>query len=170
MKEQVSHALADLETIDVALGATVKRVDTLEVTVAQMNDQLISITDKLSAPGNEAHARQELPRQRRKVDRGSSADETDSSDSSSDSDAESDAKAAGGAQGGKKKDRRRAKERDNPLHDAVRKCLYSIMGICAGGELPAPIGKGVYWECIPPEVPTVEEAVRGPTEEDSFLE
>ncbi|KAH9889469.1 hypothetical protein C8Q73DRAFT_793667 [Cubamyces lactineus] len=42
-----------------------------------------------------------------------------------------------------------AKERNNALHDAVRKCLYSLMGISTSEKLPRPLGGGTFWESRP---------------------
>ncbi|KAI0372089.1 hypothetical protein BV20DRAFT_1051248 [Pilatotrama ljubarskyi] len=39
------------------------------------------------------------------------------------------------------------KKRDNPLHSAVRICLYAMMGIAPGADLPRPPSlQGVFWE------------------------
>ncbi|KAI9063736.1 hypothetical protein FKP32DRAFT_1571247, partial [Trametes sanguinea] len=138
MKEQMTHALADLETLDEVLCATGKRVSTVETNLAEMNERLNAMGERLDqALGGHLGADADTVKQR-KGERNN-----------------------GGRRGPRK-------ERDNALHDAVRKCLYSMMGICPGGALPEPVAlAGVHWEYIPSGPP--DHPLAPQREEDSFL-
>ncbi|KAL7279487.1 hypothetical protein ACG7TL_007330 [Trametes sanguinea] len=180
MKEQMSHALADLATLDEILCTTGKRVTTVETNLAEMNDRLNAMGERLER-GFEGHAANVIPvAPARKRDHKRVKQRWIRDDSSAESSEESEESEPGDAQKGRdgsedgedrwrKKGRKQAKERDNALHDAIRKCLNSIMGICPGGDLPQPVAMGgVYWEYIP-SGPLGDLNAPAHREEDSFL-
>ncbi|OSD04073.1 hypothetical protein PYCCODRAFT_1424325 [Trametes coccinea BRFM310] len=150
MKEQMAHALADLEMLDEILCATGKRVSTVETNLAEMNERLNAMGERLEQAlgahlaGADTVALQKRERNNGKqhwIQDGSSEESSEESDSDLDDTLD----ARGGSQAGKdgqeKKQCKPHKERDNALHDTVRKCMYSMMGICPGGVLPEPVAQ-----------------------------